>query len=149
MLQTHLPLLVPLTAQLCPTLVMLCLLYLLPGTSSPNFPFWLFRAQLKATSSEKPSGIILLKVEPPFRNHLVLPQSLLYPPYLSTSQCTFLSQRIMSLFSDCPLPPPWEQGHVSPRRARACLAIVASGTQSSARLTVNTPRLFAELIDCC
>ena len=29
------------------------------------------------------------------------------------------------------------------------LAIVASGTQSRAQFTVNTPWLFAELIDCC
>ena len=47
------------TAKLHPTVVTLHMLYLLLGTAFSRFFFCLCRVQLKATSSEKPLGIIL------------------------------------------------------------------------------------------
>lgn len=135
---------VPLNAELCLTWVTFHLLYLLTETLFPQCSLLVFQGLLNATPSGRPLRIILLRVKPPAH-----PTPLPLCFVLVHNADFYLPGSIMSL---CLRPSPTLGAGLCETHkvmAKSVLWILAPSTQHSAQLTVNTPYILAELINCC
>lgn len=126
------------------------MLYLLTETLFPQCSLLVFQGLLNATPSGRPLRIILLKVKPPAQPSPPHPVNCAPSLLCLVHNADFyLPGSIMSLCL-C-LSPTLGAGLCETHKvmAKSVLWILAPSTQHSAHLTVNTPYILVELINCC
>lgn len=114
----------------------------------PRFSLLFFQDLLKATSSEKPSVIMLLRDPCPFPSTPLPPHCSPSLPCLIHNARFYLPEGICLQFLSPS--PTLRAGTCEPQEGKVMpvLLTVAFSTQNNAQVTVHTPRFFAESMDC-